>query len=113
MDVRDPVCGMEVDPEAAADQSQYQGETYYFCSPDCHVRFNAHPEHFAHRFSGTPPSTAPSAFAELRRDRSLHPPSKSYGATLDQRTPQSGAPTIHPPSPGFGATGHSITSSPT
>jgi Cu+-exporting ATPase len=28
----DPVCGMEVDAATAAGSSEYQGQTYYFCS---------------------------------------------------------------------------------
>jgi hypothetical protein len=31
----DPVCGMRVDPERAADQVEYQGQTYHFCSRAC------------------------------------------------------------------------------
>jgi Cu+-exporting ATPase len=29
---RDPVCGMLVDPEQAAESVEYQGHTYRFCS---------------------------------------------------------------------------------
>lgn len=32
---KDVVCNMQVDPEKAAGQSEYRGETYYFCSPGC------------------------------------------------------------------------------
>jgi YHS domain-containing protein len=32
---RDVVCGMQVEPAAAAATSQYNGKTYYFCSPSC------------------------------------------------------------------------------
>ena len=30
--VKDPVCGMTVDPERAAGSFQYEGQTYFFCS---------------------------------------------------------------------------------
>ncbi|WP_367079317.1 YHS domain-containing protein, partial [Luteitalea sp.] len=30
--VKDPVCGMTVEPAKAAATSEYQGQTYYFCS---------------------------------------------------------------------------------
>src|SRR5215218_6279391 len=30
--VTDPVCGMEIDTDAAAASEEYQGKTYYFCS---------------------------------------------------------------------------------
>lgn len=45
--VRDPVCGMEVDPENAAGSSTYQGVTYYFCSEDCKRQFDADPSKYA------------------------------------------------------------------
>ena len=31
----DPVCKMEVNPASAAAQSEYEGQTFYFCSADC------------------------------------------------------------------------------
>ena len=31
---QDPVCGMDVQPEQAAGQSEYQGRTFYFCCDD-------------------------------------------------------------------------------
>ncbi len=42
--VTDPVCGMEIDPQSAAGQSEYQGQTYYFCSESCKRRFDQNPE---------------------------------------------------------------------
>jgi len=41
--VKDPVCGMEVDPTSAARKSDYRGVTYYFCSKPCHEQFDADP----------------------------------------------------------------------
>ncbi len=35
----DPVCGMEVDTETAEWKSEYNGQTYYFCSPGCKRTF--------------------------------------------------------------------------
>ena len=32
--VKDPVCGMDVDPKTAANKSEYKGQMYCFCSPD-------------------------------------------------------------------------------
>lgn len=43
----DPVCAMQVDPEKAAGQSGYQGETYYFCSPACLEKFKKAPAAYA------------------------------------------------------------------
>jgi Cu+-exporting ATPase len=39
--VRDPVCGMEIDPQTAAGQTERDGKTYYFCSLACKERFEA------------------------------------------------------------------------
>ena len=42
--VKDPVCGMMVDPAAARGGSfEYDGSTYYFCNPKCNQRFQADP----------------------------------------------------------------------
>ena len=41
--VKDPVCGMDVDPKTASAKSEYMGKTYYFCSPGCKRTFDANP----------------------------------------------------------------------
>lgn len=41
--VKDVVCGMTVDPKTAAAQSQYRGQTYYFCSKGCKASFDKDP----------------------------------------------------------------------
>ncbi len=45
--VKDPVCGMMVDPKNAAGSSEYQGKIYYFCSPHCKMAFDKEPEKYA------------------------------------------------------------------
>ena len=42
----DPVCAMEVNPASAEAQSEYQGQTFYFCSTECKRRFDANPEQY-------------------------------------------------------------------
>lgn len=42
----DPVCKMEVNPASAAAQSEYQGQTFYFCSSECQRQFDADPERY-------------------------------------------------------------------
>ena len=37
--VRDPICGMEVDPDDAAATAERDGETFYFCSEHCRKKF--------------------------------------------------------------------------
>src|SRR6266481_741616 len=41
---RDPVCGMNVDPNKAAAKVEHGGKTYYFCAPGCAKRFQQAPE---------------------------------------------------------------------
>jgi Cu+-exporting ATPase len=44
--VKDPVCGMDVDPHDAKHRSDYHGRPYYFCSARCKERFEADPERY-------------------------------------------------------------------
>ncbi len=44
---KDPICGMQVEEQNAAGQSDYQGKTYYFCSPGCKSKFDQGPEQYA------------------------------------------------------------------
>src|SRR5579863_7608702 len=41
--MRDPVCGMEVQPESAAASETHAGQTYYFCCKGCAAKFRAEP----------------------------------------------------------------------
>lgn len=43
----DPVCGMGVRAGPEAIRVSYDGGTYWFCSPGCRERFEAHPQAFA------------------------------------------------------------------
>jgi YHS domain-containing protein len=45
-EVRDPVCGMMVNPANAAATTQHDGETYYFCSTECREAFDQNPEKY-------------------------------------------------------------------
>jgi len=44
--VKDPVCGMDVDPKTAVDKADYQGTTYFFCSPGCKKAFEKEPQKY-------------------------------------------------------------------
>jgi Cu2+-exporting ATPase len=43
---RDPVCGMEVEPENAYSKIEYGGNIIYFCSEDCEKKFRENPEKY-------------------------------------------------------------------
>ena len=45
--VRDPVCGMDVEPTTAASQSEHNGQTYYFCCAGCKKAFDLNPEQYS------------------------------------------------------------------
>jgi len=49
--VKDPVCGMTVDPEKTTHHAEHDGETYHFCSGGCRSKFLADPQ----RYLGSPP----------------------------------------------------------
>ncbi len=50
---KDPVCGMDVDPDTAAGSSEHGGKTYYFCSLGCKKQFDDDPEKFVGASSGS------------------------------------------------------------
>jgi Cu+-exporting ATPase len=43
---KDPVCGMAVSNDDLGGKTEYQGKTYYFCSPACKERFDSDPRPF-------------------------------------------------------------------
>ena len=45
--MKDPVCGMDIDPKTAAAHEEHRGKTYQFCSEDCHKRSVAEPGKYA------------------------------------------------------------------
>ena len=44
---KDPVCGMEVNPQNAVAKSEHSGRTYHFCSVGCKRKFDQNPAKFA------------------------------------------------------------------
>ncbi|MBI1746148.1 MAG: cadmium-translocating P-type ATPase [Acidobacteria bacterium] len=63
---KDPICGMMVNPTAAAGSHEHQGQVYYFCSLHCLTKFSAEPE----KFLRTDPATLPPNLVSI----SLSPP---------------------------------------
>jgi len=45
--VKDPVCGMELEPATAYGKTEYAGRTFYFCSKHCEEEFKKNPEKYA------------------------------------------------------------------
>ena len=50
--VKDPICGMDVDPQKTSLTSEYQGQTYYFCSSGCKKTFDKEPQKYAAKEEG-------------------------------------------------------------
>ncbi len=44
--VKDPVCGMDVEPRKAADRREVGGQTWYFCSKVCSQSFDEEPRRY-------------------------------------------------------------------
>ena len=41
--VRDPVCGMSVNPDASMHHTEYEGQAFHFCCAGCKTKFDADP----------------------------------------------------------------------
>jgi YHS domain-containing protein len=55
----DLVCGMTVHPATARRTSEYQGTSFYFCSPGCKKAFDADPTSYVGKTeSASTPKTA-------------------------------------------------------
>jgi Cu+-exporting ATPase len=44
--VKDPVCGMSVDPHTAEHRSRHAGKTWHFCSSRCQAKFDESPDKY-------------------------------------------------------------------
>ncbi len=64
MNVKDPVCGMEIDPQSAFASREHMGQTLHFCSQSCVDQFDADP----HKYTLTP---APPPLGEGSRGEGL------------------------------------------
>ncbi len=73
--MKDPVCGMTVDPMKTAHHADHQGATYHFCSAGCRAKFIADPDKYlSNRNENSAPTPAGIIYTcpmhpEIRRDR--------------------------------------------
>lgn len=72
----DPVCGMEVEPAAAAAVAIHGGRHFYFCSTTCHERFLGAPARFSEMHS-----------LQLARTKSDFPIDPICGMSVDPANP--------------------------
>ena len=57
--VKDPVCGMTIDPSKAVGTAEYSGQTYHFCGSKCLERFKADPARYVSSTQPTSKSAPP------------------------------------------------------
>ena len=61
LSVKDPVCGMEVDPHTTQHRADHAGRTYYFCSAGCRKKFISKPAHYLDQKAERREAVAPDA----------------------------------------------------
>src|SRR5512135_690684 len=57
--VKDPVCGMDVDPAQAKQKTEHGGKVYSFCSAGCAEKFRANPDKYLQAAAGLTQIAAP------------------------------------------------------
>jgi P-type Cu+ transporter len=57
--VKDPVCGMDVDPAVSKHRAEYAGETFHFCSAGCRTKFQTDPARYVADGGGPTAAAAP------------------------------------------------------
>src|SRR5215470_17547633 len=72
--VRDPVCGMTVDPHKTPHRHSHAGSTYYFCSAGCRDKFSADPAKYLAPQAAKPPAPAGAIYT-----CPMHPQIKQVG----------------------------------
>src|SRR6185312_1926753 len=82
--VLDPVCGMYVAPETAADKAEFRGHTYYFCSAHCQQKFSANPETY---LRGEKPTRNPAGLVQLGSAPPKVPSAQAQRRPESQSTP--------------------------
>src|SRR5579864_8405622 len=81
--VKDPVCGMDVDPATAAGKLEHGGQSYFFCSRHCVEKFRADPEKYLRGeierhepqlvTLGAPPRPSPPPASDVTYTCPMHP----------------------------------------
>jgi Cu+-exporting ATPase len=79
--VKDPVCGMDVDPATAEHVAQHDGVAHHFCSAHCRDRFIADPQAFLGTPSGKPsePARPAPGAEEVEYTCPMHPEIRQMG----------------------------------
>lgn len=75
-DVRDPVCGMTVDPHTAQHRTLHEGHPFYFCSAGCKTKFEASPTKYLE--SSLPPAAIDGAIYTCPMHPEIRRPSPGF-----------------------------------
>jgi Cu+-exporting ATPase len=78
--VKDPVCGMDVNPETARFKTQHAGKDYFFCCKGCLDKFQANPEELITR----PPKPMGSGLVSLGMAAPAAAPKRSTPAAASK-----------------------------
>ena len=77
-DVKDPVCGMSVDPATTKHSSTFEDRPYFFCSTNCLDKFAADPKRYA-AFASNPAKADPPAPSGTIYTCPMHPQIRQVG----------------------------------
>lgn len=77
--VKDPVCGMFVDPASAKYRSDYDGKTYFFCSDGCRSKFEHDPKEFVASDATRAVKATPADSSEAIYTCPMHPQIRQPG----------------------------------
>ena len=84
MSVKDPVCGMEIEPQGAAATRHHQGMTYYFCSDNCVKQFDAAPKKYSAAVPSATTGIANGASGPVRLELPVRGLNRSGGPALER-----------------------------
>ncbi len=79
----DPICGMTVEPETAAGNFEFEGETYYFCAESCLNKFRQNPKQYLDKPSV---QNAPVQISRTRADEKTDHIDPACGMTVEPET---------------------------
>ena len=73
--VKDPVCGMDVDPRTTPHKASFEGQEYFFCSAGCQAKFQKEPS----RYTPSAPRPTPAAPVGTIYTCPMHPQIRQIG----------------------------------
>ena len=73
--IKDPVCGMEVDPAKTPHKAHYEGHEYFFCSARCRSKYQKEPS----RYTPSAPRPMPAAPVGAIYTCPMHPQIRQVG----------------------------------